>query len=140
MGNKIGKLIFRLLIFGSFVCWFVFSIWGISKWGDATSFVSEKTTILLLTIPTIIGMFIIFFIVSIIGGVTKKKKVKKGLSFSKDKDGERVEINIEGDQKEIPNEMKEFFSKFTKGDDNKDMPKEIKEFFSKFSKFVKENK
>ena len=139
MGNKIGKLIFRLLIFGSFVCWFVFSIWGIAKWGDLTSFVSEKTTILLLTIPTIIGMFVIFIIVSIIGGVSKKKKVKKGFSFSKDKDGEKVEIEIEGDNKEIPKEMKEFFSKFTQGD-NKEMPKEIKEFFSKFSKFVKENK
>ncbi len=130
MGNKIGKLIFRLLIFGSFVCWFVFSIWGISKWGDATSFVSEKTTILLLTIPTIIGMFVIFIIVSIIGGVSKKKTIKKGFSFSGDKDGEKAEVKIQGEQ------IKEFFSKFTK-DDNKEIPKEMKEFFSKF---VKEKK
>ena len=84
-------------------------------------------------------MFIIFVIVSIIGGVSTKKKVKKGLGFSEDIDGKKVEINIQGDNKEMPKEVKEFFSKFTKGD-NKEMPKEVKEIFSKFTKFVKENK
>lgn len=146
IGKKVGGFIFRLVVFATFTSWFVFVIWGIKNWGQTTSFVSEKTTIVLLSLPLIIGMFILFLIVSFIGAITSRREEKKKKEDKVIKigalEGEDIEIKVPKDLDWLPKELREGIGKFiaTAGkeiqikssDDSDKIPKEIKDFFAKF--------
>ena len=93
--GKIGKSISRLLIFAAFGAWFTFTIWGLTNWGIETSIVSEKTTIILLSLLPFIAMFILFVIAMTLGAIDprKKKREEKKLEFTS-KEGDKVEFKV----------------------------------------------
>jgi hypothetical protein len=115
--GKIGKSFSRLLGFSIFMAWFVFVIWGMKTWEFADPFVSPRTTIILLSIPILIGMFILFIISSIIGAIPGKKKKKekeeeKKFSFTT-KDGDKFEFKGDDfDIDKIPAPFREIGKKF----------------------------
>ena len=115
MGD-VGKGISRLLGFSIFMAWFVFVIWGMKTWEFADPFVSQRTTIILLSIPILIGMFILFIIVSAIGAIpTKKKKEEEEKKFSfTTKDGDKLEFKAGEDFniEKIPAPFREVGKKF----------------------------
>lgn len=92
-----GKILGRLIAFSAFVAWFVFTIWGIAKWDDPASFVSQHTTLALLYVPLFIGMFILFIVVMAIGAITKASKKRK----DKKKETESTEIKGLEDLKKL---------------------------------------
>ena len=115
--GKIGKSISRLFTFAVFGAWFTFAIWGLKTWGTADPFVSEKTTVILLSLLTFIGMFILFVIASALGAIGKKKKKEKEeekkFSFTT-KDGDKMEFGggEDFDFDKIPAPFKEIGKKF----------------------------
>ncbi len=113
--GKIGKSISRLIGFSIFMSWFVFVIWGMKTWEFADPFVSQRTAIILLSLPIIIGMFILFIIVSIIGAIPTKKKEKeeeKKFSFTT-KEGDKFEFKGDDfDIEKIPAPFREIGKKF----------------------------
>ena len=115
--GKIGKSINRLIGFSIFMSWFVFVIWGMKTWEFADPFVSQRNTIILLSLPIIIGMFILFIIVSIIGAIPSKKKKKeeeeeKKFSFTT-KEGDKFEFKGDDfDIEKIPAPFREIGKKF----------------------------
>ncbi|MCG3222464.1 MAG: hypothetical protein H7641_13875 [Candidatus Heimdallarchaeota archaeon] len=114
--SKIGKSISRLFTLAIFGAWFTFVIWGLKTWGTPDSFVSEKTTIILLSLLTFIGMFILFVIASALGAIGKRKKKKeeeKKFSFTT-KDGDKMEFKgvDDFDLEKIPAPFREIGKKF----------------------------
>ena len=114
--GKIGKSISLLFTFAAFGAWFTFAIWGLKTWGTADPFVSEKTTIILLSLLTFSGMFILFVIASALGAIGKKKKKEeeeKKFSFTT-KDGDKMEFKGGEDFNldKIPAPFKEIGKKF----------------------------
>lgn len=104
------------MTFATFGAWFAFAIWGLKTWGTADPFVSEKTTVILLSLLTFIGMFILFVISSALGAIGKKKKKKeedKKFSFTT-KDGDKMEFGGGEDFNldKIPAPFKEIGKKF----------------------------
>ena len=121
--GKLGKFLGRLIAFGAFVSWFVFTIWGIVDWNiDTASLVTNKTVIVLLYVPFFIGMFILFIIVMAVGSISKankkrkdKKKEKEGVKEIKGLDDlknlEDVK-DFEDFKAMIPDKWKEKFKQF----------------------------
>ncbi|NPD88694.1 MAG: hypothetical protein HGN29_08210 [Asgard group archaeon] len=116
--SKIGKLISRLFTLAVFGAWFTFVIWGLKTWGTPDPFVSEKTTIILLSLLTFIGMFILFIIASALGAIGKKRKKEekeeeKKFSFTT-KDGDKMEFKggEDFDIEKIPAPFREIGKKF----------------------------
>jgi hypothetical protein len=99
------------------MAWFVFVIWGMKTWEFTNPFVSQRNTIILLSIPILIGMFIIFIIVSVIGAIPskderKKKEEEKKFSFTT-KDGDKFEFKGDDfDIEKIPAPFREIGKKF----------------------------
>ena len=83
--SKIGKSISRLITFAAFGAWFSFTIWGLKNWEKSDSIVSQKTTIILLSLLPIIAMFILFVIAMALGAIgtgKKKKEEEKKFEFT----------------------------------------------------------
>ncbi len=141
--GKLGKLISSLILLGVSSSWFVFTIWGISTWNDTASFVSNKTTIILLYIPLFIGMFILFIIVMAIGSATIKGK-------KEEEDEEKGDFNWipgkakEGFSKAIGKEFVKYIGKEkAKGEEEADfswVPEALKEKFNEFIEKEKDKK
>lgn len=93
--GKIGKSISRLVVFSAFGAWFAFTIWGLKNWGIADSMVSEKTTVILLSLLPFIAMFILFIIAMALGAIDprKKKKEEKKFEFTS-KEGDKMEFKM----------------------------------------------
>ena len=112
--SKAGKSFFRLLVFSCFGAWFTFTIWGIVTWGVEPSLVNDKTTIILLSLLTFIGSFILFVIAMILGSVGKgkKKEEEKKIEFTS-KEGDKMEFKIgdEFDFDKIPAPFREIAKK-----------------------------
>ena len=112
--GKIGKSISRLIVFSAFGAWFAFTIWGLKNWGIETSIVSEKTTIILLSLLPFIAMFILFVIAMALGAIDprKKKKDEKKFEFTS-KEGDKMEFKVgdDFDFDKIPTPFKEIAKK-----------------------------
>ncbi len=113
--GKIGKSILRLLIFSGFGAWFTFAIWGIVTWGTTPTLVNEKTTIILLSLLTFIGSFILFVIAMALGAIgtgKKKKEEEKKFEFTT-KEGDKMEFKMgdEFDFDKIPAPFREIAKK-----------------------------
>jgi hypothetical protein len=94
--SKIGKSFFRLLIFACFGAWFTFAIWGVVTWGVTDTLVNEKTTIILLSLLTFIGTFVLFVIAMALGAIgtgKRKKEEEKKFEFTT-KDGDKMEFKM----------------------------------------------
>lgn len=74
-GNFIGWLIF----FAMQAAFDTFVIWGLVTYGETGTFVSDKATIILIAVPTIIVINIILMIPTgiLFAGIFKKKEEKK---------------------------------------------------------------
>ena len=116
--GKISKAIGRLIAFGIFASWFVFTIWGIHRW-DAPTLVSNRVTVILMYIPLFIGMFILTIVVLAIGGISKankkrkeKKKEKEGGEIKSLEDLKKLEDvkDFEDFKAMIPDKWKEKFN------------------------------
>jgi uncharacterized membrane protein YraQ (UPF0718 family) len=88
--KKISQLIGYLIVLGMQVAYNLFVIWGIHMYDFGTPWISNKTTIIVLSLPTMIAFNIIFFIITAIAfGVLvskdKKKEEKKGFEKVPDK-------------------------------------------------------
>ena len=105
------------MTFAAFGAWFTFAIWGLKTWGTVDPFVSEKTTVILLSLLTFIGMFILFVIAMALGaiGTGKKKKdekkEEKKFEFTT-KEGEKMEFKPGDDFNWIPAAFKKMAKKF----------------------------
>jgi len=115
--GKIGNIISRLVFFCLFGSLFTFIIWGIKTWGVSDSFVSERTVIILLSIPSLI---IIFGIVMVLGAIPKKKKKEEEIKDIKKiefttKEGEKLAVKSKEDLEWIPEEYREMATKFFEG-------------------------
>jgi len=100
------------MTFAAFGAWFTFAIWGLKTWGTADPFVSEKTTVILLSLLTFVAFFILFVIAMALGAIDprKKKKEEKKFEFTT-KDGEKFEFKAGDDFDWIPAPFKEIGNK-----------------------------
>ncbi len=93
--GKIGKSLTRLITFAAFGAWFSFTIWGLKNWGTTGSIVSEKTTIILISLLPFIGMFILFIIAMALGAIDPRKKKKEDKKFEfTSKEGDKMEFKM----------------------------------------------
>jgi len=79
MFKAISKFISYLIALGISVSYNLFTIWGLVMWYDATPWISNRTTIILLAFPTLLVLNIIFLIIVSISffNLFKKKEEKK---------------------------------------------------------------
>jgi hypothetical protein len=88
MFKKISQFISYLILLGMQVCYNLFVIWGLHIWDYSNPWISHRTTVILLSLPTIITFNIIFMIITIIAFivlVSKKEEEKKGIQKVPDK-------------------------------------------------------
>ncbi|MCE7743938.1 MAG: hypothetical protein GPJ52_02260 [Candidatus Heimdallarchaeota archaeon] len=129
MFKKISKFISYLIVLGIQVAYNLFVIWGLHMWDYASPWISHRTTIILLSLPTIITFNVLFLILTgiafaILVSKDKKEEEKKGFEKVPDK----VKNWFKGESKEekefkipekIINEIKKEW--------NKEMAKKDKE-------------
>lgn len=80
MLKKISKFISYLIVLGMQVAYNLFVIWGLHMWDFANPWISHRTTIILLSLPTIIVFNVVFMIIVAIAffSLVKKDEEKKG--------------------------------------------------------------
>ena len=101
MFKKISKFIGYLIVLGMQVTYNLFVIWGLHVWDFATPRISHRTTIILLSLPTIVTFNILFLILTgiafaILVSKDKKEEEKKGFEKVPDK----VKQWFKGEEKE----------------------------------------
>ena len=81
--SRIGNFFGWLIFFGMQAAFDTFVIWGLATYGETGSFVSDKTTIILIAVPTIIIVNLLLMIPAILfsTGIFKKKEEKKEFKF-----------------------------------------------------------
>jgi len=119
--KKISQLIGYLIVLGMQVTYNLFVIWGLHIWDHAIPWISHRTTIILISLPTIITFNILFFILTAIAfGILvskdKKKEEKKGFEKVPDKikdwfKGEKKEEEEFTIPQKIINEIKKEWDK-----------------------------
>ncbi len=97
--KKISQFIGYLIVLGMQVTYNLFVIWGLHIWDYASPWISHRTTVILLSLPTIISFNILFFILTAIAfGVLvskKKEEEKKGFQIP-----DKVKSWFKGEAKE----------------------------------------
>jgi hypothetical protein len=88
--KKISQLIGYLIVLGMQVAYNLFLIWGLHMYDFASPWITNKATIILLSLPTIISFNILFLILTgiafgILVSKDKKKEEKKGFEKVPDK-------------------------------------------------------
>ncbi|NHK31167.1 MAG: hypothetical protein FK730_07430 [Asgard group archaeon] len=80
--SRFGKFIGWLIFFAMQAAYDTFVIWGLVNFGD-TGFVSEKATVILIAVPTILVINVLLMIPAGIffSGIFKKKEEKKGFGI-----------------------------------------------------------
>ncbi len=101
MFKKISQFIGYLIVLGMQVAYNLFVIWGLHIWDHANPWISHRTTVILLSLPTIITFNILFLILTVIAFailVSKDKKEEEKKGFEKVPD--KVKSWFKGEAKE----------------------------------------
>lgn len=90
MFKKISQFIGYLIVLGMQVSYNIFVIWGLHIWDHANPWISHRTTVILLSLPTIITFNVLFLILTgiafaILVSKDKKEEEKKGFEKVPDK-------------------------------------------------------
>ena len=90
MFKKISQLIGYLIVLGMQVAYNLFVIWGLHMWDFASPWISNRTTVILLSLPTIITFNVLFLVLTgiafaILVSKDKKEEEKKGFEKVPDK-------------------------------------------------------
>ncbi|NPE09420.1 MAG: hypothetical protein GNW80_14130 [Asgard group archaeon] len=80
MFKKISKFISYLIVLGIQVAYNLFVIWGLHMWDFASPWISHRTTIILLALPTMIvfNIVLMIFVAIAFFSLVKKEEEKKG--------------------------------------------------------------
>lgn len=121
MLKKISKFISYLIVLGMSVSYNLFTIWGLVQWKNASPWITNRTTVILLTIPTLLVINVIFLIIVSISffNLVKKEEEKKGFKVP-----DKVSQWFKGEEKEdkefkIPDKVVKWFKDEMKKDEAK---------------------
>ena len=84
MFKKLFKLISYLIVLGISVSYNLFTIWGLVIWYDADPWISNRVTLILLIVPTLLVLNVIFLVIVAISffSLFKKEAEKEESKFS----------------------------------------------------------
>ncbi|TET27913.1 MAG: hypothetical protein E3J70_10905 [Candidatus Heimdallarchaeota archaeon] len=121
MFKKISKFISYLFVLGIQVAYNLFVIWGLHMWDFASPWISHRTTIILLALPTLIVFNTVLMVIVGIAffSLVKKEEEKKGFKVP-----DKVSQWFKGEDKEdkefkIPDKVVKWFKEEMKKDEAK---------------------
>ncbi|MCK5183805.1 MAG: hypothetical protein KAQ95_05825 [Candidatus Heimdallarchaeota archaeon] len=97
MFKKITKFISYLIVLAMSVSYNLFTIWGLVQWKNASPWIANRTTVILLTLPTLLVINVIFLIIVSISFFNLVKKEEKKKEF---KIPDKVTSWFKGESKE----------------------------------------
>ncbi|MGC9779528.1 MAG: hypothetical protein HZR80_09835 [Candidatus Heimdallarchaeota archaeon] len=141
MFKKLSKFISYLILLGIQVAYNLFVILGLHIWDFSNPWISHRTTIILLALPTIIVFNVVSMIIvgiSFFSLVKKEEEEKKGFKMP-----DKVTQWFKGEAKEekdieIPDKVTQWFKDLAKEEKDIKMPDKVTQWFKDLAKEEKE--